>query len=120
MEMAEQLRQLEQDLLSSSVRKNIGRVSTLLTDDFCEFGRSGKVYTKAEILALLQAEEAIDVAMKEYVCRPVAENAALVTYRSERAHGDQPALVALRSSLWVFRDARWQILFHQGTPVAAR
>ena len=115
----EELRELEQILLTSCVRKDAARVSALLADDFREFGSSGTVYSKAEIVSLLQTEEEIQVRMKDFAYQPIAEDTALVTYRSERSSGDGVTTAALRSSLWVIRDARWQMLFHQGTPVRA-
>ena len=119
MARTEELRELEQRLLIGCVRKDAARVAALLADDFREFGSSGTVYSKTEILALLQAEEEIQVGMKDFACQPIAEDAALVTYRSERISGNNVMTAALRSSLWVVRDARWQMLFHQGTPVNA-
>ncbi len=38
-------------------------------------------------------------------------------YRSERAENDGERFVVLRSSLWVERDKRRQMLFYQGTRV---
>ena len=77
MDVAERLRVLEASLLTPAVRKNAVRVAELLADEFREFGRSGTVYTKAEILSFLQEEEAFEIAMKDFVCRPVAEGVAL-------------------------------------------
>jgi len=41
----------------------------------------------------------------------------LVRYRSVRTGEDGTTVEALRSSLWVLWQGRWQILFHQGTRV---
>ncbi|MGA7158439.1 MAG: DUF4440 domain-containing protein [Acidobacteriaceae bacterium] len=119
MEFAETLRALEASLLTDAVRKDAARVAELLADDFCEFGRSGQVYSKAEVLELLRDEVEMQMAMTEFACRVVAEDVALVTYRSHRAVQGAEAISALRSSLWVRRDGRWQIVFHQGTPLDA-
>jgi hypothetical protein len=41
-----------------------------------------------------------------------------VTYRAvRRDESDHSEVASLRSSLWVIRDGRWQMLFHQGTRV---
>lgn len=117
MEISETLRELETSLLHSAVRRNSARVGELLAEEFCEIGRSGRVYSRMEILDLLADEEEIQVEMSEFVCRAVAAGVALVTYRSDRLQAGGEALVALRSSLWVLRDGRWQMLFHQGTPL---
>ena len=47
----------------------------------------------------------------------LAEDIALLIYRSTRTTTLQAATRALRSSLWVHRDNRWQMIFHQGTPI---
>ena len=57
--------------------------------------------------------------MKEFACEVVAEGIALVTYRSERTEPNGETSEALRSSLWVRRDQRWQMVFHQGTPLGS-
>ena len=48
-----------------------------------------------------------------YYVEALAENVALATYSAKTA-----LVVSHRSSLWVFRDNRWQLLFHQGTIAA--
>ncbi|WP_433984284.1 hypothetical protein RBB78_04370 [Tunturiibacter empetritectus] len=40
----------------------------------------------------------------------LAEDVVHATYRATTS-----VAVSHRSSLWVFRDNRWQLLFHQGT-----
>jgi hypothetical protein len=104
------LREFEASLLTNAVRKDRARVSGMLADEFREFGRSGTVYTKAEILNFLGAEEEN---------QPVADGVALVTYRSERTELGGETVRALRSSLWVWREERWQMVFHQGTALIA-
>jgi hypothetical protein len=119
MDVEETLRELEASLLTNTVRKDAARVAELLAEEFCEFGSSGAVYSKAEMLASLRDGEEVQIAMKEFVYREVGEGIALVTYRSEREMEDGAMIAALRSSLWVFRDGRWQMVFHQGTRVKA-
>ena len=119
MSIAETLQELEASLLTNAVRKDGARVSELLAEEFCEFGKSGRVYFKEETVAALQVEDEMRISMKEFACRPIAEGAMLVTYRSVHAANDGVMVEALRSSLWVFREERWQMLFHQGTRVDA-
>jgi hypothetical protein len=119
MDVSETLRELEASLLTNAVRRDRARVSELLAEEFCEFGRSGTVYTKAEILNFLQTEEEIRVLVEEFACQRVSDGVALVTYRSERTEAGGETIQALRSSLWVWRDERWQMVFHQGTPSGA-
>lgn len=120
MNNADVLRELEESLLRSSVRRDAERVAVLLAEEFCEFGSSGAVYTRDEIISSLQSEgEDVRLTMKDFACRMVAEGVALVTYRSAREVEGEDVIAVLRSSLWVFRDARWQMGFHQGTRVKA-
>jgi hypothetical protein len=120
MNVSETLRELEASLLTTAVRKDRARVSRLLAEEFREFGRSGKVYTKASILSFLNEEEDIRVAMQEFSCQFVSGGVALVTYRSERTEQAGETVQALRSSLWVWRDERWQMVFHQGTALPSQ
>ena len=119
---ASQLRELEQMLLDPAVRRDSGKLSALLAEEFREFGKSGRVYSRAEVIAeLLQMEpDGRRITMQDFACITVAEGVALVTYCTvhtapAEAAGNAAPIRALRSSLWVFREARWQMLFHQGT-----
>ena len=107
---------LERHLLDPVIRRNRGAVAALLAVDFREFGRSGQIYGRAGILDFLSAEpETIGpVTLEEFRAEPLGETAALATYQSVHADG-----VVRRSSVWVWRDGRWQMLFHQGTPLGA-
>jgi hypothetical protein len=104
-----------------------GDLIDLLTDDFLEFGQSGRVWTRETIAPLLgsspdgsagaAAPEGAAAAPEGGAAAPeleafevtrLGEGVALVTYR---------ALGANRSSIWVRRDGRWRMRFHQGTPL---
>lgn len=119
MEIAEQLRMLEMELLSAATRKDAERVSALLADTFREFGSSGRVYTKEEILFALQEETSVSIAPTDWKIVFLSEEIALVTYRSVREQRDTAPVSALRSSIWVRRDGQWRMVFHQGTIVPA-
>jgi hypothetical protein len=117
MKLAEELRPLEESLLSQVVRRDAARVSHLLADEFREFGASGRIFSKAEIIELLQFEPPQALTMREYTCKSITEDLALVTYRTIRAAEGHAPVEAIRSSLWIMRHGRWQMLFHQGTRV---
>lgn len=112
------LHELEERLLNPAVRHERAAVSALLADDFVEYGASGRVFTKAEILDLLAAESPQRIEMTEFVARLVAPDVALVTYRAARRSQSGQDAVSLRSSLWIHHGHRWQLLFHQGTTSA--
>ncbi len=116
-EVAEILQTLEERLLQPSVRSDQAMLGVLLLPEFCEFGSSGRVFDRAAILALLAeereqqaSENHADSRVEAFTCEVLAPGVALVTYRIARA-----AAGSLRSSVWVERDGRWQMRFHQGT-----
>jgi hypothetical protein len=113
---AAHLRQLEEDLFRPEVRSNPEKTSAYLAEEFREFGSSGHIYTKAEILAELSSESPRTITLDNFQCEALAPDVALVTYRSTRTIALGIPVHANRSSLWVFRQGRWQMLFHQGTP----
>lgn len=111
-----QLCELELQLLTSSVRHNRDAVSHLLAEEFREFGSSGRVFDKQQILDALMNESPAEISMADFKTTVLADGIALVTYRACRQNDTQskPA-ISLRSSIWVMRDGRWQMVFHQGT-----
>jgi hypothetical protein len=119
MQIEDHLRQLEESLLDPTVRKNAELVSSLLADDFIEFGSSGKVFDKASIIEDLKNEPPRPASLlSDFAVRPLAPEAMLVNYRTTRRDPfHKPLSQAWRSSIWVQRDGRWQITFHQGTQI---
>jgi hypothetical protein len=110
------LQELELSLLQPSVRKS-ERVAELLAEDFVEFGSSGRVFSKAQIIASLQAESPSQVTVSQFTVQLLAAKVALVTYHAHRH--SEPPVHTLRSSIWEQKKGLWQIIFHQGTLVAA-
>jgi hypothetical protein len=100
-------RDLETSLHRHEVRASRERASAFIADDFVEFGKSGKVYDKATVLTQMQSEQpGAQIPVEDFVARALAPDVVLVTYRTS----------ALRSSIWVRRQGKWQLVFHQGTP----
>jgi len=84
-------------------------LADLIADDFVEFGASGQMWDAASVrewLGDLAGEalsvEAVDVSL-------IADDVALVTYRVTSPGRSN------RASVWVRRDGRWVVRFHQGT-----
>jgi hypothetical protein len=94
----------------------------LLAPDFREFGSSGRVFSRGEVLRVLANDAAgapADVAIDDGEVRLVASGVAVVTYRAERRNADgSPPLRTLRSSVWELSPDGWLMVFHQGTPAA--
>jgi hypothetical protein len=119
----ELIRNLEEELLKQSVRGSPEAVSQLLADDFVEFGRSGGVHHKDQVIGSLAVEGGDVVKTRtasNFDLKPLAEDVVLLTYRSLRLGADGQELHTLRSSIWKFMEGRWQMVFHQGTPTSNR
>ena len=116
-DLATYLFHLEQQLLEPSTRRDVTALTSLLAEDFREFGSSGRIYTRQQIIDALAAESPRAIQLSDPLCQQLAEDIALLTYRSTRTIALKAATQALRSSLWVYRNNRWQMLFHQGTPI---
>jgi hypothetical protein len=115
-DLCAQLRNLEESLLDPAIRRDSAQVAALLTEDFEEFGASGRVWTREQILDLLATEIYQRPAMEDFNCALIAERIALVTYRTVRSdpHSGERTMT-LRSSLWTEQSGRWRVRFHQGT-----
>jgi hypothetical protein len=114
-----QLRKLETDLLQPEVRRSPEALSSLLAEEFCEFGSSGRTYTKQAIIDYLPTQSPLGVSIDDFSVTILAAGVALVKYRAARRSQSVPGeSISLRSSLWVRRDNRWQMIFHQGTKVS--
>ena len=110
------LQACEAALLDPAVRRDRQQVAELLAEDFLEFGSSGQVWTRNQILDLLETEVYQPPAMEDFKCALIAETVALVTYRTVRTDprtGEKAA--TLRSSLWINESGTWRVRFHQGT-----
>jgi hypothetical protein len=114
---AQSLQRFEEELLQPNVRNSGERVAELLADDFVEFGSSGRVFNKQQIIdALRQEVGTCHRTMDDLRTNLLAPGVVLVTYRITR-HTDEgePSIRLLRSSIWKQLAGRWQMVFHQGT-----
>lgn len=101
---------LEQALLSDAVRGDKARVDLILHPEFTEVGASGRLWSRARMLASIAPFEN-PVSFELVGTDQISTDAILVRWRS-RTRG----AVVLRSSLWVRTSAGWKLRFHQGTP----
>jgi hypothetical protein len=106
----------EEALLNPAVRKDRSQVEKFLAEDFVEFGSSGRVWTRAGVIELLATETGVRVNMEDFVCKLLAPDIALVTYRAVRTEtGSGLPISSLRSSIWTRKSGAWLLRFHQGT-----
>jgi hypothetical protein len=116
--LAKTIGELETRLLQPEIRSSPEELSQLLADDFVEFGSSGQVYNKGQIIQALQQGSGAQYALRDLQIRLLRPGVFLATYRVSRSMmPDQPPAWSLRSSIWVLNDGQWQLVFHQGTPL---
>jgi hypothetical protein len=115
-DIARQLRSAEESLLDPAVRRDRTMVAELLADDFIEFGSSGRIWTRDEILDLLAGEIPAPIHMTDFECTLLAGDVAMVTYRASRTDARTGIHISsLRSSIWTKKPGGWRLRFHQGT-----
>ncbi|MBB5316116.1 nuclear transport factor 2 family protein [Tunturibacter empetritectus] len=121
MHIADHLKSLEERLLDPTIRRDSEAVAAHLTDDFLEFGGSGRVFDKAAILEDLQDEPPRPPSLlSDFKTRELAPNVILATYKATRRNAaGEPIGQSWRSSIWTHVNGQWQITFHQGTPIPA-
>jgi hypothetical protein len=116
--LTQTLLELETRLMDPDVRRS-DKAAEFLADDFMEFGGNGKIYNKADALAVMRRHAPRIAAVEEFNIRELSPTIVLVTYRVRtQAIPGVPGRLSVRSSIWVQRNGRWQVTFHQATLVA--
>jgi hypothetical protein len=89
-----------------------------LHPEFLEFGRSGRRYSRNEVLAEFSTAGAAleTVHAEDFELVELGRGSALLTYVSmhKTASGELQRRT-LRSSLWLETETGWRMRFHQGT-----
>lgn len=116
-----QIKELELALLDPQTRASRQMLDSLLCDEFTEFGAAGVPAGKREIIAGLLAQSnqtKIEREAADMQVSLLSNTVALVTYTLDKRVDGAPPQQSLRSSVWLLRDGRWQMRFHQGTRAA--
>ena len=105
-------------MTKSEIRRSPQELVRLLADDFNEFGGSGRVFNKGQVIDALQNQPPVQNWLDEFQVKCLSPDVALVTYRGHCKFPRKKRVShSLRSSIWRNRDGRWEVVFHQGTPV---
>jgi hypothetical protein len=118
-ELLNEIRSLEEALHRPEIRRSRKAVEGILAEGFVEFGSSGRVYHRAEMIDLLvqenDGEDAGELLAYNYSLSSISSDALLLTYRTRRTNVDGFERYVLRSSIWKHFERGWKMLFHQGT-----
>lgn len=101
---------LEIELARREVRENSLRISELLHDEFEEFGKSGKIFTKEDILSKMPSWEYFETKLENFRYIELSSRCLLLKYKSNIG-----GIEANRSSVWVKEKNQWRMIHHQGT-----
>ncbi|WP_083098554.1 DUF4440 domain-containing protein [Pseudophaeobacter leonis] len=112
-----ELKVLEESLWRAETRFDDDVMDKVFAEDFCEFGRSGKIYERNEMLLGQGDTFEITAALplRNFRLRALSEDIVQVMYVSEVQHGSEIE-TGNRSSIWRRESSGWRLCFHQGTP----
>lgn len=110
-----ELQSLEETLLSPAVRTSRAALDELIDEAFREFGASGRIWSKADLLDELPTQPPVEPCrISDFATLDLGGGAVLATYVLTMTGGSRGQ--SLRSSIWRRDGDRWRLYFHQGTP----
>lgn len=110
-----ELQSLEEELWREETRFDTRRLEQLLAPDFTEVGRSGRRWSRDQIVAMPRTRIDARLPLPNFAARLLTPGVALLSYDSEVTYGSVVER-ARRTSLWTHDGMRWQLRHHQGTP----
>ena len=115
--MADQieLERLEKAMWQQTHRFDLGFQEARFASDFFEFGRSGRVYSRAQAIRTDSQPIAARLPLANLRFRVLDVHTVQLTYDSA-AEYDGVMEYARRSSIWYRGPTGWVMRFHQGTP----
>jgi hypothetical protein len=112
-QLQEHLHALEERLLHPDREADRNELTSLLAPDFKEFCTSGRIFNLNQLSNALLTTTPRVATMSHFYVTPLGNGAALATYHVTTANS-----TSHHSSIWVQRENKWQMLFHQGTIAA--
>jgi hypothetical protein len=109
-ELQQHLHSLEERLLHPDRETNRASLTKLLAPDFREFCASGRIFNLQQLTDALLSSAPRAATMSYFYVSQLGPGVALATYHITTANS-----ASNHSSLWVLREDRWQLIFHQGT-----
>ncbi|NYI41111.1 nuclear transport factor 2 family protein [Demequina lutea] len=110
------LQALEEAMWRTETRFDRRHMEAVLHPDFTEIGRSGRIFSRANVLEMPPVEISIEIPLSDLTFSDVADGAVLLTYTTVPERSEHGA--ARRASVWVREGERWLLRYHQGTPTS--
>jgi hypothetical protein len=113
-----ELTKLEEGLWKAEFRFDRAWMEAVLAYDFVEFGRSGRIYSRAQCLDDPGGATDTFLPLPGFKARYLSADVVQITYKSIVTYGEEVEH-ANRSSIWLKTPGGWSLKFHQGTPTDA-
>jgi hypothetical protein len=110
-----ELVRLEEAMWQEATRFDLAFQEARFAEDFVEFGRSGRIYSREQIIRTNSHRIEAKLPLPDLQMVELDENCVLVTYNSAATY-DDIIEYARRSSIWSRTSTGWKMRFHQGTP----
>ena len=109
-QLQDHLYNLEERLLHPDREADRTVLIPMFAEEYKEFCTSGRIFNRQQTIDVLLTSAPRPATILHFYTVQLAENVVLATYRATTSVASSH-----RSSLWIFRDQRWQLFFHQGT-----
>ena len=109
-QLQDHLYNLEERLLHPDREPDRRALIPMFAGEYREFCTSGRIYNRQQTIDILLTSAPRAATILHFYLNQLSDTVALATYRATTS-----VTSSHRSSLWVFRDDRWQLAFHQGT-----
>jgi len=114
----ELIKELEETLLHSDVRKNPEILNELLDENFEEIGSLGIVSSRSEVINwLVTKEKDMRWSLDEFRVRQLTPELVLAIYQANKIGKGKTSKGSIRSSIWKCYGDKWKMVFHQGTRI---
>ena len=110
-----ELMRLEEAMWRAETRFDLGFQRERFAPDFFEFGRSGRVYCRQQVVSVPSQEIRAVLPLANLAIRLLDRDTAQLTYDSQVKYGEATEH-SRRSSIWLRTSSGWVMRFHQGTP----
>ena len=110
-----ELVRLEEAMWRAETRFDLGFQQARFAPDFIEIGRSGRVYSREQIVSVPPQEIRAVLPLANLAVRLLDRDTAQLTYDSLVKYGEMTEH-GRRSSIWSRTSSGWVMRFHQGTP----
>ncbi len=116
-DLKNEIYKLEVSLTEAETLSSVEKLNQIFADDFIEYGTSGMIYNKNTLLKFLPTNLETKYKLYDFEIIKLANDVIQTRFKTDRIHTDGTQVTSLRSSLWKKDGDKWQIHFHQGTPL---